>query len=48
MLFKEYPYNGKEKSQIIKGKQSYKKLKCCDDEKLNDLLNKMLKININE
>ncbi len=37
MLFKEYPYNGKEKNQIIKEIESNKKLKNCHNEKLNDL-----------
>ena len=32
----------------IKEIESNKKLKCCNDDKLNDLLNKMLKINIDE
>ena len=48
MLFKEYPYKGKEKEEILKEIESNKKLKCCNDDKLNDLLNKMLKINIDE
>ena len=48
MLNKEYPYNGKEKNQILKEIESNKELKKCENEKLNDLLNKMLKMNINE
>ena len=48
MLFKEYPYNGRVEYQIIKEIQSNKKLKNCDNEKLNDLLNKILKINMKE
>ena len=48
MLFKEYPYTGQIEYQILNDIQSNKELKYCDNEKLNDLLNKMLKININE
>ena len=48
MLFKEYPYNGKEKEEILKEIESNKKLKYCNDDKLNDLINKMLKVNIDE
>ena len=48
MLNKEYPYNGRGEYQMLKEIESNKKLKCCDNEKLNDLINKMLKVNINE
>ena len=48
MLFKEYPYKGKTEFQIIKDIESNKKLKKTDDNDLNDLLQKMLKINENE
>ena len=48
MLFKEYPYNGRGEYQILKEINSNKKLKSSDNEELNDLLNKMLKINVNE
>jgi len=48
MLFKEYPYNGRGEYQILKEIESNKKLKSSDNEVLNDLLNKMLKNNINE
>ena len=48
MLNKEYPYNGKEKEENLKEIESNKKVKYCKDDKLNDLINKMLKININE
>ena len=48
MLFKEYPYNGKGKNQILKDIESNKKLKYCEKKKLNDLLNKKLKLKINE
>ena len=44
MLFKEYPYNGKGEIELLKEIESNKELKKCDNEKLNDLLNKMLKI----
>ena len=48
MLFKEYPFNGNREYEILKEIESNKKLKSSDNEKLNDLLYKMLKININE
>ena len=48
MLNKEYPYNGKTEVLLLKDINSNKKLKLSNDDKLNDLLNKMLKININE
>ncbi len=48
MLFKEFPYNGKGKYELLKDFESDKKLKLSHDEKLNDLLNHMLQININE
>ena len=48
MLFKEYPYNGNGKIQVLKNIESNKKLKLTDNEELNDLLNKMLKIDSNE
>ena len=48
MLNKEYPYNGKEKEENLKEIESNKRVKYCKDDKLNDLINKMLKININE
>ena len=45
MLFKEYPYNGKNiHEQIISNKQ----LKKTNNEELNDLFKKMLIINVNE
>jgi serine/threonine protein kinase len=45
MLFKEYPYNGKNiHEQIISNKQ----LKKTNNEELNDLIKKMLIINVNE
>ena len=48
MLFKEYPYKGKTEIELLKVINSQKFLKLSDNEKLNDLLYKMLKININE
>ena len=48
LLFKEYPFNGNGEYKILQDINSNKKLKKCNNEKLNDLLNKMLKININE
>ena len=47
MLFKEYPYNGNE-FQIIKEIESNKELKPIDNKELDDLIKKMLVININE
>ena len=46
MLFKEYPYNSKNEYQIIK--ESNKQLKSIDNKELDDLIKKMLVININE
>ena len=48
MLNKEYPYNGRGEYQILKEIESNETLKLSNDDKLNDLINKMLKININE
>ena len=48
MLFKEYPYNGKTEFQIIKEIESNKQLKPIDNKELDDLIKKMLVININE
>ena len=48
MLFKEYPYKGKTEYELLKDINSGKVLKLSDNEKLNDLLFKMLKVNINE
>ena len=47
MLFKEYPYNGKMEIQIIQ-EINKKKLKSSDNQELDDLINKMLIINVNE
>ena len=48
MLNKKYPYNGQTEELLLKDINSNKKLKLSNDDKLNDLINKMLKININE
>ena len=42
LLFNEYPYNGKTEVQINNDIHSGKQLKKSNDDKLNDLLNKML------
>jgi serine/threonine protein kinase len=47
LLFKEYPYQGKDEYQLIKDINSNKKLKSTDNKELNDLLNKMLEKNSN-
>jgi len=48
MLFKEYPYKGEGEIELLEDINSEKALKLSDNEELNDLLNKMLKIKINE
>ena len=48
MLFKEYPYNGKTENQIINQINSNKILKNIGNKELDDLINRMLKINENE
>ena len=48
MLFKEYPYNGQNEYQIIRNIESNKQLKEINNKELNDLIKKMLIININE
>ena len=48
MLFKEYPYKGQNEHQIIKSIESNKQLKQTNNEELNDLIKKMLIINVNE
>ncbi len=48
MLFKEYPYNGKNEYQIIQEINKKKKLKSSNNKELDDLINKMLIINVNE
>ena len=48
ILFKEYPYNGNREIQILKNIETNKNLKLTENEILNDLLNKMLKVDPNE
>ena len=48
LLFKEYPYNGKTEFQLINQINSNKILRNTGDNELNDLINRMLKINENE
>ena len=48
MYFKEYPYIGKNELMLFKDINSGKKLKSIENKELNDLLNKLLKINIKE
>ena len=48
MLNKEYPYNGQNELLLFNDINSGKRLKLSNNDKLNDLINKMLKININE
>ena len=48
MYFKEYPYNGKNEHMLFKDITSGKKLKSIDDKELNDLMNKLLQINVND
>ena len=43
-----FPYNGQNELLLFKDINSGKRLKLSNDDKLNDLINKMLKININE
>jgi serine/threonine protein kinase len=45
MSFKEYPYDGKTEYQILKLIESNRNLKKTNDDDLNDLISKMLKIN---
>ncbi len=48
LLFKEYPYNGQTEIQIIQEINKKNKLKSSDNQELDDLINKMLIINVNE
>jgi serine/threonine protein kinase len=48
MYFKEYPYIGKNELMLFKDINSGKKLKSIENKELNDLMNKLLKINIKE
>ena len=48
MLFRNYPYNGNTEFQIIKNIESKKQIELSSDKDLNDLITKMLTIDINE
>ena len=48
IIFKEYPYNGKNKEELINDIKSKKKIKLIKNNELNDLISKMLKINLND
>ena len=48
LCFKEYPFNGKNKVIVYNEIISGKKLKLIGDKDLDDLMNKMLKIDINQ
>ena len=48
MYFQNYPYNGKNEFILLNDINSGKKLNQIDNEELNDLMNKLLKINVNE
>ncbi len=48
LYFKQYPFNGKNESELINDIYSDKLLNKIDNEELDDLMNKLLKKNINE
>ena len=48
MFFKDYPYNGTNEVTLLKDIKSGKKIKTIPNEDLNDLMNKLLKINPNQ
>ena len=48
LYFKQYPYNGKDGTELCKDIYSNKQLNEINNEKLNDLMNKLLKINVKE
>ena len=48
MLFKEYPNNRIKEIELLDNNKSTEKLKTTDNAELNDLLDKMLKVNVNE
>ena len=48
MYFKQYPYNGQNELMLLENCKSGKKLEIIENEELNDLMNKLLKINVNE
>ncbi len=47
LLFKEYPYKGSNEIKLLKDIKSGKKLKLSEDNDLNDLINKMICIDLN-
>ena len=48
LLFKEYPYKGKNEFQLLKDIKSKKILKLSEDNNLNDLMNRMICIDLNK
>ena len=48
MYFKEYPYNSKNEIMLLKDINSMEKIKNIENKELNDLINKLLKINIKD
>ncbi len=48
LLFKEYPYKGSNEIKLLKDIKSGKKLKLSEDNDLNDLINKMICIDLNK
>ena len=48
LLFKEYPYKGNTEIQLLKDIKSKKILKLSEDNNLNDLINKMICIDLNK
>ena len=48
LYFKQYPYKGKDGTELCKDIYSNKQLNEINNEKLNDLMNKLLKINVKE
>ena len=48
IYFKEYPYYGKNDHLLFNDIHSGKKIKSIDNKELNDLMNRLLKINVKE
>ena len=48
LLFKEYPYKGNVEFQLLKDIKSKKILKISEDNNLNDLMNRMMCVDLNE
>ena len=48
MYFKKYPYNGKNQIMLYNDITSNKQLESIKNDELNDLMNKLLKVNVNE